>query len=59
VHKSDIVTASTFRHCNRPFLVIYLVFSSDIPAEASFLGVSSSFSEISHLRGDVDEVFAL
>jgi len=59
VHKSDIVTAFTLRPCNRPFFHIHLVFSSDIPADSSLLGVSSSVSEISRFHGDVDEVFDL
>jgi hypothetical protein len=59
VHKSDTVTVSEFRSCNRPFLFIHLVFSSDILADASLLGVSSSLSVISRFRGDVNEVFVL
>lgn len=59
MHKSDNVIASILRPCNRLFLLIYVVFSSDIPVDASLLSVSSSLSEISRFRGDVDEVFAL
>lgn len=59
MHKSDIVKASKLRLYTRPFLLIHLVFSSDIPAGASLSGVSSSLSEISRFRRDVDEVFAL